>query len=178
VAAVQEFERDAPGLVQVAAPYAELPVHHRRIVEDDVPLAGRRPVAVHQFERRFGERLCQFARVGDRGRRTDELRPRSIELADAPQPAQDVGQVAAINATVVVQLVNHDVAQILEHLGPARVVREDAAMEHVGIGEHHVGALADGFAGVLRRIAIVGEGPDIGPHRVHQGVELVELVFG
>ena len=33
-------------------------------------------------------------------------------------------------------------------------------VQHVGIGQHHVGALADGAARVLRRVAIVGERAD------------------
>ena len=97
-----------------------------------------------------GERFGQFARVGDGGGAADELRLGAVELADAPQAAQQVGQVAAVDAAVVVQLVDHDVAQVLEVARPAGVVRQDAAVQHVGIGEHHIGALADGFAGVLR----------------------------
>ena len=40
LAAVDELERDAARLVEIAAPDAELPVHHRRIVEDEVLLAA------------------------------------------------------------------------------------------------------------------------------------------
>ena len=74
---------------------------------------------------------------------------------------------AAVDAAIVVQLVDHDVAQVLERLGPLGVVRQDARVQHVGIGEHHVGALADGAARVLRRVAVVGEGAKFGAHRVH-----------
>jgi hypothetical protein len=47
-----------------------------------------------------------------------------------------------------------------------------------GIGEHDVGALADGLAGVLGRIAIVGECADLGAHLVDGGLQFVELIFG
>ena len=60
LAPLDELRRHAPRLVQVAAPDAELPVHHRRIVEDEVLLAARRAVAVHQFERLSGERFGQL----------------------------------------------------------------------------------------------------------------------
>ena len=90
-----------------------------------------------------------------------KTRLRSVEFADALQPPQQVRQMAAVDAAIIMQLVDDDVAQILEQLGPARVVRQDAGVQHVGIGQHDVGALADGLAGVLRRIAIVGEGAQI-----------------
>ncbi|SPF50822.1 hypothetical protein SBA4_4530003 [Candidatus Sulfopaludibacter sp. SbA4] len=51
-------------------------------------------------------------------------------------------------------------------------------MQHVGIGEHHVGPLADGFARVLRGVAIVGEGANAGAHAFKRGLQLVELVLG
>ena len=145
--AFDEFGRDPPRLVQIAAPDPELPVHHRRIIKDEVFLATRRSVAVDQLERRFRQRLGQLLRIGDRCRPTNELRLRTVELADAPQPAQHVGQVAAIDAAIVVQLIDHDVAQVFEALRPFGVMRQNAAVQHVGIGEHHVGPLADRLAG-------------------------------
>ena len=41
---------------------------------------------------------------------------RAVVAADAAQPADDVGDVAAEHAPVVVQLVDHDVPQVLEQL--------------------------------------------------------------
>jgi hypothetical protein len=77
-----------------------------------------------------------------------------------------------------VQLVDYDVAQVLEIAGPAGVVRKDAAVQHVGIGEHHVGLLPDGLAGVLRSVAIVGEGANLRAHGFHRRLEFVQLVLG
>ena len=51
--ALDEFQRQAPRLVDVAAADSELPVHHRRIVEDEELLAARRAVALDQLERRL-----------------------------------------------------------------------------------------------------------------------------
>ena len=85
---------------------------------------------------------------------------------------------AAVDAAIVVQLVDHDVAQILEALRPAGVMRQDAAVQHVRIGQHDVGALADGLARVLRRVAVVGEGADVGAHRVDGALEFVQLILG
>ena len=145
--ALDELEGHAARLVDVAAADAELAVDHRRIVEDEELLAARRAVALDQFEGLAGEGLGQFARIGDGGGAADELRLGIVELADAPQAAQQVGEVAAVDAAVVMQLVDHDVAQVLEIARPVGVVRQDAGVQHVGIGEDDVGALADGACG-------------------------------
>ena len=70
-----------------------------------------------------------FAIVAERA---DELRLRSVELADAPESAQQVREVAAVDAAVVVQLVDDDVAQILEVLRPLGVMRQDPACSMSG----------------------------------------------
>ena len=85
------------------------------------------------------------------------MRVRAIEARDAPQPPQHVGQVAAKHAAIGVQFVQHDVAQIFKQPLPARVVRQDPRMQHVRIREYDVAPLADGFARVRGRIAVVGK---------------------
>ena len=110
--------------------------------------------------------------------------------ADAPQPPQDVGEVAAEHAAVGVQLVDHDVAQVLEQLRPARMVRQDPGVQHVRVAQHDVRAGADGAPGVLRRVAVVGEHADRGAppgvassssrlrvDQLDQAVQLGELVL-
>ena len=79
---------------------------------------------------------------------------------------------AAVDAAIIMQLVDDDVAQVLEALRPLGVMRQDAAVQHVGIGQHDVGALADRLAGILRRVAVVGERPDVGipSHRRRPGI--------
>ena len=85
---------------------------------------------------------------------------RTVVPADPAQPAQDVRQVAAEHAAIGVQLVDDDVAQVFEQLRPAWMVRQHPRMEHVRVGEHDMRAAADGPAGVLRRIAVVGKHAD------------------
>ena len=84
---------------------------------------------------------------------------------------------AAVDSAIVVQFVDDYVAEVLETFRPLGVVRKNAGVQHVGIGKDDVGALADGAAGVLGSVAVVGEGADIGAHGVYGGLELVELVF-
>ena len=68
---------------------------------------------------------------------------------------------AAEHAAIRVQLVDDDEVEVLEELGPARMVRQDARVEHVGIAQDDVRARADGAARILRRVAVVGVHADV-----------------
>ena len=76
------------------------------------------------------------------------------------------------------KLVDHDVAQVLEEARPLRVMGQHPGMQHVRVGQHDVGALPDGLAGILRRIAVVREGANAASHAGNQALQLIELVFG
>ena len=77
--------------------------------------------------------------------------------ADTAKPPEHVAQVAAEHAAIRVQFVDDDVAEILEELRPARMVRQDARVQHVGVAEHQVRPRADGAARILRRVTVVRE---------------------
>src|SRR5207253_1392568 len=132
----------------------ELPVHHRRIIEDEKLLAARRSVALDQLEAISRKRLGELPRVGDCRGAADELRLRAIKLADAPETPQKIGKMTPIYAAVVMQLVHYHIPQVLEELCPTGVMRQDSGVQHVRIRKDHVRALPDGFAGVLRRVPI------------------------
>ena len=85
---------------------------------------------------------------------------------------------AAEDASVVVQLVDDDVAQVLEQADPLVVVGEDAGVEHVGVGDDDVAGLADGASGGGRGVAVVGERLDVGADLFDQSVQLGLLVLG
>ena len=135
---------------------AELLVGDRRVDDEDVLAARRRAVVVDQLDRCLEHPLGQLARVGDRGAGTDEDRIRAVVGADPPQPADDVGDVAAEDAAVRVQLVDDDELQVLEELEPLRVVRKDRRVEHVRVGDDHLPGGAHDAADVRRRVAVVG----------------------
>ncbi len=110
-----------------------------------------------RFNGAFDQLRSKFAGICNGGRAADELRRGTIKSRDAREAAQHVGQVAAENAAISVQFVEHDVAKIFEQAHPFGVVRQDAGVQHVRIGENHVGAFADGFARVAGRVAVIGE---------------------
>ena len=118
-------------------------VDHRRVHQQQVLLARRGPVAVHQPRRPPGERLGQLGRVPDRGRAAHDHRVAAVVGAQPQEPPQDVGDVAAEHAAVRVQLVDDDHPQLLEQLEPLGVVGEDRRVEHVRVGDHDLPGLAD-----------------------------------
>ena len=177
-ALLQEGQGHVARAAQGGAPDAELAVHHRRVVDGEVPLAPRRAAAVDERHLAAGEGLRQLPGVPDGGRRAQDLRPRAVELAQAVQAPEDVGHVRSVDAAVRVQLVHDHVAQVLEELHPLGVVGQDALVEHVRVGDHDVGLRADGLARVLGRVAVVGERPDVRAEGLDEAVELGELVLG
>ncbi len=160
--ALEELERDAARFGEIRAADPELRVDDRRVDEQEELLAARRAALVDQLERPPGQPLGQLARIGDRRRRADEDRIRAVVPADALQPPEDVRQMAAEHAAIGVQLVDDDELQVLEQLRPARMVRQDARVQHVGIAEHDVRLAANRAARVRRRVAVVGEDADLG----------------
>ena len=83
------------------------------------------------------------------------MRVAAVKVAQSLQTAQHVGHVTAKNAAIGVNLVQHHKFQVRQQIAPARVVRQDAAVQHVWIGDEdavaasHLGALA------ARRVAVV-----------------------
>ena len=155
----------------------ERAIHHRRIVEDERFLGGGRAVGVENFHLCLDQSRGQIARIRDRRRAAHELRLASVKARDAPQTPQHVAQMAAEHAAIRVQLIDHDVAQILEQARPAGVVRQDAGVQHVGIGQHQMALFANGFSRVARRVAVVREHAEAIVQPLVDVVQLGELVL-
>src|SRR5262249_10190051 len=116
LSAIEQLLGDAACLHQIAATDAELAIHHGRVIEDDVFIAARGAVTLHQLELLSREGFGELARIGDGRRATYELRLRSVELANPKQAAHYVRQMAAIHAAIGVQLIDHDEFEIFEQL--------------------------------------------------------------
>ena len=174
-AADQPLGQALPG-EECRAPDAELLVGDRRVDDEDVLATRRGAVVVHQLDRRLEDALRQLARVGDGGAGADEDRVGAVVVADAPQAADDVGDVAAEQAAVGVQLVDDDELEVLEQLEPLRVVRKDGGVEHVRVGDHDLPGRSHHAPHVGGRVAVVGVclQPDLG--RAGEGAQLHQLV--
>jgi hypothetical protein len=84
-----------------------------------------------------------------------------------------MGHVGAEHPPQQVELVDDDVAQPHEEGGPPRVVREDAVVQHLGVGEQHVGVGADPGALLGPGVTVVGGGDEPGDLERRQPPELV-----
>ncbi len=60
-------------------------------------------------------------------------------------------------ASVGVQLIDHDITQVLEQAHPFCVVRENAGVQHVGIRQDNVPALSNRLSRITWSIAVVRE---------------------
>ena len=134
-----------------------------------------RGVRLDDRRRPAGEREGELAGVRDRGRREQELRLGAVGAGQPPQPPEHVPDVRAEDAAVDVRLVDDDVAQVVEHVAPAVVVREDADVEHVGVREDHVRRLADLRPPLGLGVAVVDRGAN--PAEAEPG-EAPRLVLG
>ena len=161
----------------VAAPDAQRAIHHRRIVEDENLLAAGRAVFREDFDCDSVSRSASSPGLAMVAEQQMNCGDAAVEARDAAQPAQHIAQVAAEDAAIGVQLVQHDVAQILEQARPAGVVRQDAGVQHVRIGQHDVPLFADGRARVGGRVAVVGENAESVIQALVEIVELGELIL-
>ena len=142
---------------------AQLGVDHRRVVEEEAPLARGRARVAHQLDlvRRGAEQARGvLARVADGGRGAEKDGIRPVEAGGAPEAGDHVRDVRSEDAAIGVQLVEDHVAQLLEGARPVRVVGEDAGVDHVRVGHHDGAALARGAARVPRGVAVVDDRGD------------------
>ena len=105
--------------------------------------------------------LGELAGVPDRRRAADDDRMAAVVRADPEQPAEDVGDVPAEHATIGVQLVDDDVAQLFEQLEPLGVMGQDRRMEHVRVGRDDLAGAPDRRPDRSRRVAVVGRCRDV-----------------
>ncbi|MEI2690010.1 MAG: hypothetical protein V9H69_09945 [Anaerolineae bacterium] len=155
----QQRGRDTLCLQQAGTAQTQRTIDHGRVVEDEVALAARGAVVVDQGDRRIDQPLRQLLRIGQSCGGGQEARNAAVEAAEALQPAQHIGHMAAEHPAVDMQLVQHHVAQPSQQFGPLGVVRQDAGVQHVRVAEDDTGLPADAGALALRGVAVVGGGP-------------------
>ena len=102
----------------------------------------------------------------------------AVKVAQAQQPAQNVCQVAAEYAAVGMNFIDHDVLQVFKQLDPFGVMRQNTAVQHIGIRDDNVPRLAHRLAGRSRRIPVVGIGFDIDADFLDHVVKLADLIGG
>ncbi len=175
----QEARRDPLRFDYGAASDAQLGVDERGVVDQEVTFPARRRVLIDQGHGRLDQARRQLGRVADRGGGRDELRLAAVEPADATQATQDVRHMRAEDAAVGVHLVDDDIAQVGEEAVPARVVGQDADVEHIWVAQHHARGAADGGAFRWRRVSVVGSDQLVWQSELAQpGHQFGQLVMG
>ncbi len=125
-----------------------------------------RAALVDQGDWLLDQPLRQLARVGNGRAGGDKLGAAAVVGAEPSQAPQHVGDVAAKDAAINVQLVQHDVAQVGKKVRPVGVVGQDARVQHVGIGEEDARIFANRCAVGTRGVAVVGGEMEIGDWRL------------
>ena len=173
-AALDELREQAGTLAERAGAEVELLVGHRRVPEHDRSLGPRRRVSGDDCRLQPRQRRCQLARVRDRRAGEQELRVGAVDRRQPPQASQHVRHMGAEHAAVHVGLVDDDVLEVREHVSPAVVMRQDAEVEHVRVGEDGVGPCPHLTPLLGRRVAVV----DRRPHAGHaEGCEAARLIL-
>ncbi len=75
------------------------------------------------------------------------------------------------------KFVNYHIFQIFKQLDPSGMMRQYSRMQHIWISDHDMSRLAYFLAGVLRRIAVEGEGLDIRFKCSYNSIEFAYLVL-
>ena len=153
-------------------------VHERRVVQDEVPLAGGGAVLVDERRLLLEDPAGQLVRVADRGRAADEYRRGAVEPRDPLQAPDDAGHVGAENAPVGVHLVDDDVLQMRQRLDPLGVIGKDSRVQHVGIRDDDPSLVSGRDADRARRVPVVREDPDRDIPAEYDLVQLGLLVLG
>src|SRR6266851_7310143 len=96
--------------IDIAPPNAEVPVDHRRIVENEMLFSSRRPILFDNPDFPFDELRCQFAGIRNRGGAADELRSRTIELSNLANVLRRLRRMATEDAAIGVQFIENDIA--------------------------------------------------------------------
>ena len=123
-------------------------------------LAGRRAGPIDDADRAADERRGELARVPDGRRAAHDDRVAAVVGADPEQSPEHVRDVPAEHAAIGVQLVDDDVAQLLEQQEPLGVVGQDRRAQHVRVGRHDLARAPDGRPDRRRRVPVVGRRGD------------------
>ena len=136
-------------------------VEQGRLPQRDGAARRGRPVVAHGHDLPPDQPCREGRRVRHRRRRQHDRRTRSVAGADPQQAAQQERHVRAEQPAVGVALVQHDIAQAAQIARPSAVLRQQRAVQHVGVAEQPPPVLAGPVALGERGVAVVGRGAHV-----------------
>jgi Rrf2 family protein len=148
--------------------------------QQHVAFGAGRPVALDRGDGASRERLGELPRIGHGGGCRYDARACAVEVRDAIEPAQHLGDVRPEDSAVGVELVDHHEAQVLEQGSPRAVMGEDAGVQHVRRRDEHGRRLVAQLApGGLGRVSVVHRDAQVDPAQGGDvGLEAPALVAG
>jgi hypothetical protein len=136
--------------------HTALPVGQRRVPEQEGARSLWRAIVVDHLHLIADQRCQVLLWVGAGRRATDKLRRAAVMGAQPSQPPHDQRDVGAEHAPIDVRLIQYDIAQPRQDPLPARMVRQQRAMEQIGVRQNDMRPGAQTVARRTRRIAIQG----------------------
>ena len=155
-----ELGEDPGAVAERARSDAELGVEERGVPEEDGALCLRCRVGIHDGRVDAEEDARLLPGIRDRRGGEEKLRLGPVDGRGPAQAPEDVRHVGAKDAAIDVRLVDDDVAQVLEDVSPAVVMRQKPDVQHVGVREDEVGPLPDLPALLGGRVAVVDRRPE------------------
>ena len=119
----QEIRGNPAGFGDDRLTDAQFRINYWWIVKDKMLLSPWSAILIDKVKWSAEQLFRQFPGVGDGGRGADELGFGTIKPADTAQAADQICQVAAKNAPIMVNLINHYELQIFEQPYPQGMVR-------------------------------------------------------
>ncbi len=101
------------------------------------------------------------------------MRPGAVDGGDPAQAPEHVRDVRSEDPPVDMRFVDDDEPQVGEEVSPAVMVRQDADVDHVGVGEDDVRGAPDVAPVLEGRVAVVDRRPQPGQRERAQRPELV-----
>jgi hypothetical protein len=121
--ALDEKRSDSPRFIDIRTANTQKLIDHRRIVEDEIFFSAGSTVVVNKGDRLLCHLLCHLQRISDGGCTKNKLGLGAVEFSDSLQSPQNIRQMAAEDAAIIVKLIDHDVFQVFEKFNPLGVVR-------------------------------------------------------
>ena len=126
------------------------------VEQENMLLPARRAGALDQPHRAFDQLCSQLGWIGDGGAGAEKTGIAAVMAAESAQSAQHIGNVAAEDASIDMHFVQADPAQTRQKPGPLWVVGQNAAVEHIWVGQQQAGLSAHRRARCRQGVAVVG----------------------
>ena len=150
----RRIHQHACGLTDRRPALRLLTSHHRWLPQKKRASSLRRRIFRHRIRLPARKPAKRSRRVGHRRRRPHHRGPRPIQRRHPQQTAQHQRHMRPEHTSVPVRLVNNHKPQVLKPPAKPLMTRQNAAVQHIGIGENDVAVLPGPLPVRLRGVAI------------------------